>query len=468
MKRIVVAAFAAALVAVRPASAQDEPAGHPTPTTPPAPAKTAAPDEDRAQGNDSSAEPPAGKGTPTPSDRKPAEGGATADGAAAGEPPPAADAGSSLLKQVAIAPFAAVVGGLKLDTVIESPEEHRQGRVSAIMLADFGLRAKIGKSFSVVSEMMANGGSGFELHGSSAWQGQAQLQVREQVVRYQEGPWMAEVGRVIDEGSVDFVSAHVQDTLLQDTATVEPLLYSGFILGNGVRGTFEVVPGLRVGLAFIAGNPVSNTASLQVGGSFPPFDRFYIQPYQNVKQTPDNSPDDTFQMMLFAPSLLYTSEEFEARAEFQSYTVDTNTNSQSDQNLHGYNARATAKVKLADDLVSPFANVAFDRNDTVNPSNVSQLAAAKYQSVLYGGGIDFNLLHLAPDRPDGFGVQYERVQYQVGTGDVTNLHFFNVGATYWLNRWCAVGARFALWLVNEINVHDEGERSVLMTLRALL
>lgn len=422
MKRIVVAAIAAALVAVRPASAEESVEAAPAP--PPAPA------------------PPAG--------------------------PPPAPAPPSPWKQIQIEPFAAIVGGLKADTVIESPDEHRQGRISAIMLSDFGLRGKLGSSFSFVSELMANGGSGFELHGSSAWQGQAQLQVREQLVRYAEGPWMAEVGRVVDEGSVDELSSHVQDTLLQDTATVEPLLYSGFMLGNGLRGTFELAPGLRVGLALFAGNPVSNTGSLQVGGSFPPFDRFYVQPYQAVKQTPDNSPDDTFHMMLFAPSLLYESGPFEGRAEVQSYVVDTNTNSQADRNIHGYNARATAKVRLWDDAVSPFGNIAFDRNDTVNPNDVSQLAPDKYQSITYGGGIDFNLLHLAPDRPDGIGVQYERVQYQIGSGDVTNLHFLNVGATYWLNRWCAVGARFALWLVDEVNVHDEGERSVLLTLRTTL
>lgn len=442
MKRIVVAALAAALVVVRPAFAQDEPAD---------PSSTPAAAPKGAAANGSPGQPDAPETTP------------------------------SLSKLVTFQPFASIVGGAKLDTVIESPEEHRQGRLSAIMLSDFGLSAKIGRSFGVVSELMANGGSGFELHGSSAWAGQAQLEVFRQLVRYEEGSWMAEVGRVIDEGSVDFVSDHVQDTLLQDTATIEPLLYGGFTLGNGVRSTFEVVNGLRIGLSLFAGNPVSNTASLQVGGSFPPFDRFYIQPYQNVKQTPDNSPDDTFQMMMLSPSLLYTSKHFDARAELQSYVVDANTNSQADQNIHGYNARETMRVRIGpDDLVSLFQNAAFDRNDTVDPNDVARIAAPKYQSVLYGGGIDFNflnpLLNIPSDRPSGLGVQYERVQYQVGTvcvpgqtaGCVTNLHFLNVGATYWLNHSVALGARFALWLTDQFDVHDEGERSVLLTMRAQL
>jgi hypothetical protein len=384
-----------------------------------------------------------------------------------------ATATTSPLSSLHVQPFASIVGGVKLDTIIQAPTEHREGRISAISVADFGLRGTVGDLFSFESEMLAGGGGGgdpntlpgFELHGSSAWQGQAQLQVRRQLVRYASGRWMAEAGRVIDEGSVDFFSSHVGDTLLQDTATAYPLLYSGFLLGNGLRGTVEVLHGLRLGLAFLAGNPVSQTGSLQVGGSFPPFNRFYIQPYQNVKQTPDNSPDDTFHMMLFAPSALYKDDMVEARAELQSYVVDTNTNSTLDHAIHGYNLRSSARLKLLDDTVSPFANVSYDKNDTVNPNDVSLIAADKYQSVTFGGGIDFNYSHATPTRPNGVGLQYERVQYQVGSLAPTNMHFLNIGTTYWLNEWIAVGARFAAWVVSQPSTHDEGEMSGLATLR---
>lgn len=276
---------------------------------------------------------------------------------------------------------------------------------------------------------------------------------------------MAEVGRVVDEGSINFLSAHVGDTLYQDTATVYPLLYSGFLLGNGVRGTVELVHGLRLGLAFLAGNPVSQTGSLQVGGSFPPFNRFYIQPYQNVKQTPDNSPDDTFHMMLFAPSAMFDDELLQVRAEFQGYTVDTNTNSTADQPIHGFNMRGTARLKLLGDTVSPFGSAALDRNDTVNPTNVAQLAPDKYTSLTWGGGIDFNYAHRTPARPDGIGLQYDRVQFQVGNGPVTEIQFVNVGTTYWINDWIAAGARLAVWVLSQPTAHDEGEVSGLATLR---
>jgi hypothetical protein len=449
-----VAACAATVGAVHLAAAQ-----------PPAPASTSTPSSSSTSTSTST---PTSTSNSTSTSTPTSTSTSTPTSTAADAPPPAAHPFPPHVQ-----PFASIVGGIKVDTIIQAPTEHREGRISAISVADFGLRGTVGEWFSFESELLAGGGGGgdpntlpgFELHGSSAWQGQAQLQVRRQLVRYANGRWMAEAGRVIDEGSVDFVSSHVGDTLLQDTATVYPLLYSGFLLGNGIRGTVEVVHGLRLGLAFLGGNPVSQTGSLQVGGSFPPFNRFYIQPYQNVKQTPDNSPDDTFQMMLFAPSAMYKDDMVEARAELQSYVVDTNTNSTADQVIHGYNARGTAKLKLDDDTVSPFANISLDRNDTVNPNDTSQLAAAKYQSLTWGGGVDFNYAHTTPTRPDGVGIQYERVQYQVGNGDVTDINFFNVGTTYWFNDWIAVGARLAVWVLSQVDTHGEGEVSGLATMR---
>jgi hypothetical protein len=366
---------------------------------------------------------------------------------------------------VTIQPYASIVGGAKVDTIIQSRDEQREGRVSAIALTDFGLHGTLGTWLALESELMANGGT--SLHGSSAYEGQAALQVRRQLVRVTDGTWMAEAGRIVDEASVDFFSAHVMDTLLQDTATRDPLLYSGFNLGNGLRGTVEPVKGLRLGLTFTAGNPVSTTASLQVGGSFPPFDRFYIQPYQAVKQGPNNFPDDTFHIMLLAPSILYRDSIVDAHAEMQGYVVDTNTNRSDDDNIRGYNVRANVKLKLADDTVSPFANFALGRNDTVQANDVSKLAPDKYTGIVYGGGVDLNYSHRAPDRPNGVGLQYTRVEYQVGSGNVTNLHYVNVGTTYWIATNAAVGARVAVWLRNDVGVHDEGERSLILTLRTV-
>lgn len=381
-------------------------------------------------------------------------------------PAPAPATPGLALPALRVQPFATIVGGVKLDTVLQAPTEHREGRVSTIALSMFGLRGSIGDLVTFESVLMANGGT--SLHGSSAWEGQASLQVREQLVRVSFDHAVLEAGRVLDEASVNFVSAHVVDTLLQDTATRDPLLYSGLNLGNGVRATYEAVKGFRVGLTFTAGNPVSSTAALQVGGTFPPFDRFYIQPYQQVKQSPNNFPDDTFHMMLLSPAMMLSTDLVEARAEFQGYVVDTNTNAATDQNIKGYNVRGGVKLKLADEAIVPFANAAVDRNDTVTPTDVSKLAPDKYTSIVYGGGVDVNYARRFAGRANGVGAQYDRVQYQVGDGNVTNLHYINVGTTYWVLPQLAVGARFAMWLRNDVGVHDEGERSALLTMRLVL
>lgn len=367
-----------------------------------------------------------------------------------------------------INPYAVLVGGLKFDTYIEKAAEHKDARISTIAMSQFGLKG----SFAFLqfhSELMAN--AGVALHGTSAFEGQAALQVRQQLVRIASRPFMVEAGRVLDEASLDYYSAHVQDTLLQDTAVRDPLLYSGANLGNGVRGTFEIVPDyLRVGLTFNAGNPVANTASLMVGGSFPPFERFYTQPYQQVSQVPNNFPDDTFHMMVWTPSVLLTTPYIDVRAAGQIFNVNTNTQSHDDDNINGYNLRVTLRGKIANGMIVPFVNGALTLNDTVNPTNVAQRSPDRYKSRVFGGGLDVNYQHrftCAYDCADGIGLQYEQVQFQTGNGPVTGLRYINVGTTYWLIDRLALGARFAFWTQEKDGDETIGERSGVVTLRAV-
>ena len=366
-------------------------------------------------------------------------------------------------------PFLGVVGGIKADWPLNGPDEHKEARISAIALSRFGLRGTAGAWVSFESELMASGGT--SLHGSSAYEGQAALQVRNQLVRLSIDPGMIEVGRVTDEASVDFYSAHVGDVFLQDTATRDPLLYSGFNMGNGVRGTFKLIEGLRVGLAFTAGNPVSNTGTLMVGGSYPPFARVYEQPYQYIGKSPNNFPDDSFHMMMLSPSILYNSPIFDAKAAFQGAVIDTDTTKTDDQNIRAFNLRANARLKLMKETVVPFFNAAFTKNDTVDPTNVARLAADKYTGIVLGGGVDVNY-----DHPfncpyvcaNGVGVQYTQVQYQVGSGAVTRLHYFNLGTSYWVTEHIAIGARIAAWVQVQPGPPDEGERSALVTMRFVM
>ncbi len=368
-----------------------------------------------------------------------------------------------------IRPYIMVSGGLKLDTFKGRPSEDKEARVSTFALGRIGLEARWGTLVSAESELMASGGVG--LRGTSAYEGQAALQVRQQVVRLHQDDWRIEAGRLIDEGSADFFSAHVAETFLQDTATRDPLLFSGFNLGNGVRGAYQLFQGLRLALTFNAGNPVSTTGSLLVGGSFPPFERFYIQPYQAVNQGPNHFPDDTFHIMMLTPSVLVDTKLVDARVAVQGFAIDTNTNTGQNDEIRGYNVRGTARLKLVDGMLVPFASAAYTRNDTLVPNDLAKRAPERYQAVNFGAGLDVDVARrhkCAWDCADGFGAQFQQVQFQIGDGLVTTNRYVNVGATWWIAPNVSLGGRFAFWLTQQEYSAATGERSGIVSLRFIM
>ena len=381
-------------------------------------------------------------------------------------PTPASDdEGPSNGLNLKIHPFFSVVGGAKIDSPIAPSSVHKDLRASAIMLADFGFRGQITKWASFESEIMANGGP--SLHGTSVYDGQAALQIRKQVLHLADGWWMVEVGRVIDEASVDYFSIHVADTFLQDTATRDALLFSGFNLGNGVRATAEVLPGLRIGLTANAGNPTSSSSVISFGGNYPPYSRLYFQANSTVASDSNHYPNDQFQSYVVTPSAMYNSKYFEARFASQLFAIDPNSNDGVAHNLFGYNLRLVGRAHLFEDLISPYVNAAGGRNDVVDPQNVDYLRADKSTAVSIGGGIDFNYQRKFSNF-NGVGVQYQNYQQKVGDDPRLQNRYFNVGTTYWLHKNIALGARFALWSSQQPGVVTAGERSGLLTLRLVL
>lgn len=386
--------------------------------------------------------------------------------------------------KLTVRPYLLVSGGLKGDIVKSKPGQDQNNRVSTFALGRLGLRARWLDFVYAESEFMASGGVG--LHGTSAYEGQAAMQVRQQLVRLRKSGFQIDVGRIIDEASVDFFSAHVTETFLQDTAVRDPLLFSGFNLGNGIRAQYELAPGLRAALTFNAGNPVSNTASLMIGGAYPPFERFYTQPYQQVNQSANHFPDDTFHTMVVTPSVLVDSKYVDVKVAVQGFDVNANTNSSNDDHIRGYNVRGTAKAKLFDGLIVPFASSAYTRNDTLVTTDLARRAPERYQAVNFGGGVDVDVWRrytCSHDCADGLGVQYQQVQYQIGDGLVTTQRYFNVGATYWLAPNVSLSGRFALWMQEAeaapsqqailagkrtVDIITSGERSMIAALRFIM
>jgi len=383
---------------------------------------------------------------------------------------PSAPPGNPLdTEHLDIHPYLLVSGGAKYDIVKHRPEEDKQNRISTFALSRIGIKARWGEYISAESELMASGG--VSLHGTSAYEGQAALQVRQQVLRAGGKIWRLEVGRVLDEASVDYFSAHVGETFLQDTATRDPLLFDGYNLGNGIRGTVQLFEGFRVGLTFNAGNPVSTTSSLMIGGTYPPFERFYTQPYQAVAQGANNFPDDSFHIMVVTPAVLIDSGIFDARVAVQAFDVDTDMNKSSNDHIRGYNARGTMRLKLFDSMLVPFASAAYTRNDTLITNDLAHRSKDRYQAVNVGGGIDFDWARrfkCAYDCADGIGIQYQQVQFQIGDGIVTTNRYLNVGSTYWLTSHVSLGARIALWQTEPEYSAATGERSAILALRFVM
>ncbi|NOU30169.1 MAG: hypothetical protein HOO96_19880 [Polyangiaceae bacterium] len=367
-----------------------------------------------------------------------------------------------------ITPYVGIAAGIKYDNVQNREGETRQDRVVTFAIGRFGLLARYTDHFMVQSELMASGGIG--LHGTSAYEGQAALQVRQQMLRATFGRFTLEAGRLVDEASVDYISNYVQGTFVQDTATRDPLLYSGYNLGNGVRAVVDIIPGmLRAGLTFNAGNPVSNTATLMVGGTYPPFERIYTQAYQAVNQGPNHFPDDTFHAMVLTPSVLLSSEYVDAKVAFQAFAIDTNTNTPNNDHVRGYNMRGTVRGKFG--MVVPFASAAYTRNDTLIPNNVATRSPDRYQAINLGGGVDVNLAKrftCEHECTDGLGAQFQQVQYEIGDGVVTTLRYANLGGTFWVHPHFAIDARVSYWWQNQKGIDDTGERNLIVGVRGVL
>ncbi|MBP6840963.1 MAG: hypothetical protein KA190_26945 [Kofleriaceae bacterium] len=362
-----------------------------------------------------------------------------------------------------IRPFAAVVGGLEVETLDNRPGDQREDRLVTVALSRFGVRAGVAPGITVESEFEANAGP----HGSSAWEGQAALSVRNQLVRVERGRLRVDAGRITDPASLDFVSDHVFDQLLTDGYTRGSLLASGFNRGNGVHGQFEVAPKIRLGLTLNAANPVSTTSSLVVGGTFPPFARFYFAPYQYVGRDAANFPADEYHFTMVTPSVMIDHDRVTLHAAIQLFQVNTDTTRSDDQHIDGYNARVSAATRLWQQRGRLFANASIVQNEVVDPDDGKRLSGDIYTGTSVGAGVD-----VAPWRWGGFGAQAAYLRDHQGARHLADQLFVNLGATYHLASATAIGARLALYRRCEA-VEDpaatacvvDGERSFFLTLR---
>jgi hypothetical protein len=366
--------------------------------------------------------------------------------------------------KIKITPYAALVGGVEYETVQTREGNLAEDRGVTIALSRLGLRGDLGHGISVESEFEVNAGP----HGTSVWEGQAALQVRNQLIRLQRSRFRVDAGRVTDDSSLDFYSEHVADQLLTDGYTRGPLLASGFNRGNGVLVRYQALPGLSPGLTLNAANPTATTASLVVGGTFPPFARFYFAPWQQVGRDASKFPADEYHIVMVTPSVTYRRPEIEAQAAVQFFRVNTNTSTNMDQPIDGFNIRLGVAGHLMDGKLHPFGNFSVVQNEVVDPNDGMYLSGEIFRGITASGGVDFNYL-----ARNGIGISYAVVRDQQGEATRATQHFVNLGTTWWLADTTSLGARLGVYvrcedLDGQGCPETEGERSFFMTLRTIL
>jgi hypothetical protein len=122
---------------------------------------------------------------------------------------------------------------------------------------------------------------------------------------------------------------------------------------------------------------------------------------------------------------------------------------------------------LKDNVIQPFFNFAYGKNNVADPTNVANISPDKYTGIAVGGGFDVNYQKKF-GQYNGVGFQVMNDRSRTGDQTVPTFTYWNVGTTYWLSHNIALGARFSLWHYNEKGQQDQGERSGLVTARFVL
>lgn len=374
---------------------------------------------------------------------------------------------------VQYSPYATVIGGVNAEHIERSAAEtdERQDRVATIALARTGLAARAGRFFSLESEIEFNAGP----YGTSVWEGQAAIQVRNQLLRFEASDLVyhdrvkVELGRITDETSLNYFSRQAADQLLSDEIARLPILFAGFNRGNGVQLRYTLFDTVTLGATFNAGNPTSTTGTLMVGGTFPPFARFYEVPQASVGRDARNFPVSSFHVMLLSPSIQLDTRFIRAKVSTQLVSADTNMNSESDAPLQGFNVRGGIEATVLEDVLwdnrlTIFVNGSRIENDVVRKDDLSKLQNARYEAFTGSAGVDIDLWGKS-----GIGAEVAFVREREPGSAPTMIQFANLGATWWLNDAFSLSARGAYTQnCQDFDCDVDGVRSLFVTARMLL
>jgi hypothetical protein len=363
-----------------------------------------------------------------------------------------------------IEPYGAIAGGMHLQSLHQAADQQTSGQNPTYAVSRLGIRGGVGPYITFASEFEAALGGSLG-YGASVWEGQAAIAIRDQYVRYTRRGVSVAAGRVADPASYDYVSAHMGDLLYTDLYTRDPLLYSGADRGNGLFGSYDITKHLTVAGTFHSTNPTGITGTLAIGGKLQPFDRPFFLAAAQVGNSQNNLPDQNLHIYFGSPSVMFHAEQFEAHAEIQMYSLDTQQAIQDDQTIRGYNLRLGARGHFATAIgtVSPFANVSRNRNEILDPTDSKYRLPELFRSYTFSTGVDVDV-----SKKSGVGANYSVVDTREPDQHVRE-HYLNLGTSYWVEDSFAVGVRgsvFAQQISGE--TMTTGARSIFVTARLVL
>jgi hypothetical protein len=365
-------------------------------------------------------------------------------------------------RKIDLRPIGAIAGGMRFESLRQTPGETAEERHPTVAVSRLGVAGTIGEHISFASEFEASLGGGLG-YGASVWEGQAALAVRSQFLRYTRGRASVAAGRIVDEATFDFTSAHVADLLLTDVYTRDPLLFSGADRGTGLFGSYAVSDELTAGLAFHSTNPTGLTGTLIVGGELHPFDRpFYLAAAQ-VGRSQTSLPDQNLHIYFATPSLTWKDDFLEAKAAVQMYSLDTQMAIASDDAIRGYNLRANLMGKLLDARLRPFVNLSRNENEMLDSGDATVRLPETYRSYTASAGVDYDYRGR-----NGVGVQYAVIDLKELDQHVRE-HYVNVATSYWIEESLSLGLR-AAFFVRQVGGAEmaTGHRSLFLTARVVL
>jgi hypothetical protein len=363
-----------------------------------------------------------------------------------------------------IEPYGAIAGGMHLQSFNQPPDIQTAEQNPTVAVSRLGIRGGAGSHVTFASEFEAALGGPLG-YGSSVWEGQAAIAIRDQYVRYTRSGFSIAAGRIADPASYDYVSAHLGDLLYTDLYTRDPLLYSGADRGNGLFASYQLGEHVTLAGTFHSTNPTGITGTLAIGGKLQPFDRpFYLAAAQ-VGNSQNNLPDQNLHIYFGSPSVLFASKYVEAKAEIQMYTLDTQVAIDEDETIRGYNLRFNIRGRIPTPVgrVSPFFNVSRNRNEILDPTDSQYRLPELFRSYTFSLGSDLDI-----HEKSGLGASYAMVDTRE-PGHHVREHYLNLGASYWIEDSFAFGLRasvFAQQIAGE--PMTTGSRSVFATARVVL